>query len=246
MKTLVAIGCSHTAGAELYDELAHHPENKNLSFAKYIADQLEYNYINLAANGASNDYIFRTAIEFFTNNIDNVNDYVFLIGWTSCYRTELHYSSEENFETYSLKDVDVYDKQYIPVVLNMYTPAIHSKRIKELVDNYVDILVDATQGMDKLANYAFTLQNLFEKFNVKYLMFNTIHELRYTPSNRTTISLLDTERYIVPAESKYTFFWYCNKTLNFTDLTKFNHHRKPAHDAWANYILEQKKHLLMD
>jgi hypothetical protein len=246
MKTLVAIGCSHTAGAELYDELAHHPENKNLSFAKRIADHLGYNYLNLSSNGASNDYIFRTAIEFFTNNIDNINDYVFLIGWTSCYRAELHYTEEDDFETYALKEVDVRDKQYIPVVLNMSTKGIPDTRIKKLVDEYSDILVNKTLGMDKLANYAFSLQNLFEKFNVKYLMFNTINELASTPSNQATIKLLNTERYINPTEHTYTFYWHLYYRLNFTDLTKWGHHRKPAHDAWANYILEQTKHLLTD
>lgn len=246
MKTLVAIGCSHTAGAELYDELAHHPENKNLSFAKRIADQLGYNYINLSSNGASNDYIFRTTIEFFTRNIDNINDYVFLIGWTSCYRVELHYTTEDEFETYALKEADVRDKQYISVVPNMYTSSIQNKRIRELVDNYIDILINRTQGLDKLANYAFSLQNLFEKFNIKYLMINTIQELGVTPSNEALIKLLNTERYLNPTEHIHTFFWYCKNVLNFTDLTKFGHHRTPAHDAWANYLIEQKKHLLMD
>jgi hypothetical protein len=244
MKTLVAIGCSHTGGAELYDGLAHHPENKNLSFAKTIADSLGYNYINLSANGASNDYIFRTTIEFFTKNIENIHNYVFLLGWTSCNRLELHYHDNDNYETYALTQVPVTDTQYIPIVSNMFTGQILDTRIRNMVETYTDVLINQTQGADKLTNYAYVLQNLFKYHNIKYIMFNTITELYQTKSNESALKLLNLKFYLQPFESDYAFYWYCKKKLGYTELSKYGHHKKPAHDAWAHYLLNIGSHLL--
>ena len=236
MKTLVAIGCSHTKGAELYNGLAHHLENENLSFAKSLADKLGYNYINLSLNGGSNDYIFRTTVEFFTQNINHINDYAFLIGWSSCNRLELHYHDDEDLSTYSLSSTPVLDKKYIPVVAGMNTKNLQSNRWESLVANYVDLLINQTQGSEKLANYAYVLQNLFEKHNVNYLMFNTINEIFTTPSNEATIKLLNTETYIEPFEHNFAFFWYCKNILGYQDVTAYGHHKKPAHDDWAEYL----------
>ena len=239
MKTLVAIGCSHTKGAELYNGLAHHPENENLSFAKYLADKLGYNYINLSLNGASNDYIFRTTTEFFTQNIENINDYAFLIGWTSCNRLEMHYHDDEDFSTYGLLELPVFDKKYIPIVAGMDTHNLQSKRWTRMVEDYMDIIINQTQGADKLSNYAFMLQNLFEKNSINYLMFNTINELYTTPSNSATIKLLNNKKYVNLYDADYAFYWFCKKKLGFNDLTKLGHHKKPAHDGWAEYLYSQ-------
>lgn len=238
--TLVAIGCSHTAGSELYQGLGEHPENRKLAYSKKIADRLGLDYINLAVNGGTNDYIFRTTIEFINNNIRDIHNYRFLIGWTSSLRIELRYHEDDSYLHFRHEKLDFYDKKYIQITSGMTPDLLEDKGIKGIVKKYKVDLLERVFCADKFANYAFSLQSIFELYNIKYFMYNTIHGQELTKNNKKTIKTLSRNpRYYKPTDHEDTFFFYCRDKLGFTDITQYWHHKQPAHDAWANVLYER-------
>jgi hypothetical protein len=240
-KTLVALGCSHTAGSELFEGIGDHPNNRINSYAGTLAKKLNYEYINLAVNGGSNDLIFRRTIEFINININNIDQYVFLIGWTSSARTELRYADDNNYIHDTLIEDYFYDSKYIPITVGTVPEVIKDPRMRKMIVKNSDILMETNQCADKWANYAFALQKIFEAYNLKYFMFNTIHGQIRTPSNQQTIKNLNTKRYYKPEDNKDTFFFYCRDVLGYRNITKWWHHKQPAHNAWAEILYERSK-----
>lgn len=77
-KRLLTIGCSFTYGEELED-----PHTQ--SWPALIAEEFDYELINLGLCGGSNDYIFRQAIEY---TVDDRYDLV-IVQWTEPSRFEV-------------------------------------------------------------------------------------------------------------------------------------------------------------
>jgi hypothetical protein len=77
-KRLLAVGCSFTYGEEL-------PDPRTQAWPALIAEEFDYDLVNLGACGASNDYIFRQAIEY---TVDDRYDLV-VIQWTEPSRMEV-------------------------------------------------------------------------------------------------------------------------------------------------------------
>jgi len=75
---LIAAGCSVTHGAEL-DHPFMSEENAQQSYPALLAKNLNLKCINVALSGASNDYIFHTAVEEIKKH-DDVS--VLLVCWT--------------------------------------------------------------------------------------------------------------------------------------------------------------------
>lgn len=245
MITLVANGCSHTSGSELYNGIGECLENRQLSYAKKVADYFEYDYVNIAINGGSNDYIFRSTIEFINKNLNNLDKFVFLIGWTSSLRTELRYDNRNPYLFNRKADIDFYDKKYVPITTGTDVSLFEDIRLRTMFKNFRDLIIEDTFCADKFANYAFSLQSIFELYNIKYFMFNTIHGQIETINNKDTIiNLSNNPKYYNPLDHYDTFFFYCKDVLDHTDITKYFHHKQPAHDDWAKIIYERSKQWL--
>ena len=75
---LIAAGCSITHGAEL-DHPFMSKENTQQSYPALLARNLNLKCVNVALSGASNDYIFHTAVEEIEKH-DDVS--VLLVCWT--------------------------------------------------------------------------------------------------------------------------------------------------------------------
>lgn len=236
MKTLVAIGCSHTAGAELYKGISDHPKSKDLSFASIVAKELNMHYINLAQNGASNDYIFRNAIKFINQNINHINDYFFLIGWTSALRFELRYKDEDNYV--HNKGQYVIDSKYVPCSPSMWLDNIQEHRMKKLVTKFSDILAEPSMTYDKMATFAWSLQQVFNSLNIDYLMFNAIHSIPVTASTEHLVNNIDTRYFHEPQNDDITFYNYCTDTLKIQP-NRFYHLPQNAHDEFAKILLQR-------
>ncbi len=240
--TLVAIGCSHTSGSELHNGKSECFENRQLTYAKTVADNLNFDYINLAVNGGSNDYIFRSTIQFINDNFKKIHQYRFLIGWTSSLRTELRMYEKDKKMFYRYDDLDFYDKNYVQITSKMDPKLIEDYKMKSLISKYRVVLLEDDYCSDKFANYAFSLQSIFNSCNIKYYMFNTIHGQIKTKNNKNTIKQLNLNpRYYKPTDHEDTFFFHCKDKLGFNDITKYWHHKQEAHDAWAQILYERCK-----
>ena len=77
MKTLYTIGDSFTYGDEL--------DNPKDAWPYLLGNQLGYEVHNHARNGASNDYIVKTTVEYLENN----NPDIIIIGWTTPDRIDI-------------------------------------------------------------------------------------------------------------------------------------------------------------
>ena len=70
IKTLVVVGCSLTYGQGVeYDE----------TWGYKLANELELNYINLGCGGTGWYYVEGMVTQFVTNNLDNIDEYLFII-----------------------------------------------------------------------------------------------------------------------------------------------------------------------
>lgn len=236
MKTLVAIGCSHMAGSELYQGRGDHPKSKELSFAATVAKGMNLDYINLAQNGASNDYIYRNTIKFINNNLEYINDYFFLIGWTSAWRFELRYRDDEDYV--HNRGEHVVDPKYVPCSPNMWVDNIQERRMKKLVTKYSDILSEPSMMYDKMATFAWSLQQTFKSLNIKYYMFNSVHNIPNIDSNKHIIKNLDVEYFYEPQKNEVTFYNYCTNMLSFKP-SQYYHLPKEAHDEYAKILLQR-------
>jgi hypothetical protein len=236
MKTLVAIGCSHTAGAELYKGLSDHPKSKALSFASTIAKELDLQYINLAQNGASNDYIFRNTIKFINQNQSSINDYFFLIGWTSAWRFELRYRDDEQYV--HNKGQHIIDPKYVPCSPNMWLDNIQESRMKKMVTKFSDILAEPVLTYDKMATYAWSLQQVFKSLKINYHMFNAIHGLPVVSSTKDIIKNIDTKYFHEPQNDSITFYNYCKDTLKIKP-NQYYHLPQNAHNEFAKILLQR-------
>ena len=96
---LLAVGCSHMAGSEIAgpgvtDNLKQNTVN---AWPGQLASMFNLNYINLSVPGGSNEFIFRSCIDFVSKWIASgrdPNDLFILVGWTTNERLEFEWEGE--------------------------------------------------------------------------------------------------------------------------------------------------------
>ena len=98
MKTLLAIGDSHTFGAEIIGEgELYNPENTQYAYPHKLADVLGFeNIVNLGKSGASVMRTERKLYEYFVS--DEPRPDLVIIGWTTLGRFEYCNNINENGE----------------------------------------------------------------------------------------------------------------------------------------------------
>ena len=79
---LIVAGCSVAHGCETYNGFMH-PENVRKSFSQHLANRIGVNLCNIALSGASNDYIFFSAIQELEKS---KNIHSLIVSWTSISR----------------------------------------------------------------------------------------------------------------------------------------------------------------
>ena len=85
--TLIAFGCSNTAGTESINDFGEGEQNiannYNSAYPKFLADKLGYDYINNAYSGASNQEISSCVFNFINDTeFKKIYNPFILIGWT--------------------------------------------------------------------------------------------------------------------------------------------------------------------
>ena len=120
MTTFYSNGDSFVFGMEIFGHGNKEERNKELSFAKHVADDLGCDtYINSAYNGATNEFIFRTTIsdliELEKTMIDPKDTFV-MIAWTSMTRIEL--DAKGFYGANPFQSQDIYQQE-----LEQYTQA---------------------------------------------------------------------------------------------------------------------------
>lgn len=225
-----SIGCSHTNGCMIDGINGTSDINRQNSFAGQIAKRLKAQHINLSVNGASNQYIFRVANQVVAG-LQDTKDVFFIIGWTGATRLEMR-----NDDVVFPGHPDGLDNHYIPYSLGAQTN--NFSKIYKRILNFAPYICDSTMLYDHWACYCLSLQNLFAKHNINYIMCNTIESIKRTNNNSQMIDLIDIKKYHAPFDDEQTFFNWADKKYERTPCW---HYPLKAHADYAVKLMKEMK-----
>jgi hypothetical protein len=162
MKTLLAIGDSHTFGAEIIGEgELYNTENTQYAYPHKLADILGFdNTVNLGKSGASIMRTERKLYEYFVS--DEPRPDLVIIGWTTLGRFEYCTNINENGEY----EYDVLTSWSNPVYLE---DPFDRKFFETLLP-----IVTAEDLLAQKYRSIFSCQTLCERYDVPYLMFDVM------------------------------------------------------------------------
>ena len=139
--------------------------------------------INLSVNGASNDRIIRKTTEWVVENESKLKDTFFVIGITEPSRYELWDNIKDRYNQGSvsaismnydtIEGVDSYgDTGYDNQTENTNQLTIETQKM------YYKYHSDEQVDVDRSLRNIFLLMSLFERYNCKYLIFDSIVNMR--------------------------------------------------------------------
>lgn len=162
--TMLVTGCSFTHGSETVTE-GYSIENIQYSYARYFAEYMHLNYLNVAYPGASNEFIFHRTIKNITENVAFV-----LVAWTtdgrevwenknevfafnSLYGAYDHVDQNETYtleEHYNLAKIVSSNEWNLETVKHIHNALLHKftsedydtklKHYSKLIDMYCNVL----------------------------------------------------------------------------------------------------------
>jgi len=221
-KILLTNGCSWVNGAGLQDR-----ESERWSY--HLAKKLNMEDINLSSEGASNDGILRTTVEWLKENKDKFSDVLVLVGWTQMTRTEFFNDVTEewenqNFVSFGNSEMDktteeFYEKQ-----------SKYMLRHTELTPNdvwwrvYLKYYFNMEQRYNSFFNSILFSQSIFKSFGIDYIHFasfdNELEKISFQ-------DLID-EKYII------------RDNMILIDFSDQNGHPGiKSHKKWADYLYEE-------
>lgn len=238
MNILVAYGCSHTNGSMLDGVNGSSYENTRNGFPGMIAKKHGFELLNISKPGGSNRYIHRSVIDFVNNELDPKNEYLFLINWTSKTRMEVRYAEESRHRHVTLGDY--VDQKSVPFTLGSKASLFTDKAVARLC-RLTPYLNDLERDCNDWAAYAFSLQNVLQKNNIKYLMSNTCEELELNNWNKPILQSLNTDYYMYPFDRDQAMVDYLlNKGIEKTPCWHF---KEDGHRLWADNLEQRLKDL---
>ena len=231
MMLLLANGCSHTSGAELEFEMQNDCYEKAWPF--HLANNLEFESLNLSSSGASADRVVRTTIEYFLKKQSESDfdpkQYFVVIAWPGLYRTEINNGGFDggwqplvvgNDKTYK-KQLDTFSYAYYKAW------TIFAKEQSQTISYFHNILL---------------LQYFLVSNKIKYLFWSASAT---TPYSMDYLDLYQNQiykkRFPFLMDQAYSFTQLCHnngqKISEFSQLSGFNsHYDEDAHKWFAGYI----------
>lgn len=233
--TLLANGCSHTAGSEI--DFAYQGCCYDKAWPRWLADDKGWDWVNLADPGASNEQIRRTTIEWLIKNVELEKRYdhtnlVVMIMWSGFNRFEAWSVPSGRLRSHSgLSDltrevpelgeyakfrtmVDLPEVNEYKNLLDVYTTAryLESLGIKYYFTNalYVWPTLDTFKGN----------QWLKDRYNILYRA--------YAPRIKRHLGFhLDAER-----------FWEYLRPYPYSKHSKTGHWGVDGQQAWKDYLIK--------
>jgi hypothetical protein len=214
-KILLTNGCSFVNGAGLQDR-----ESERWSY--HLAKKLNMEDINLSSEGASNDRILRTTIEWLKENKDKLSDVLVVIGWTQMTRTEFFNDvigkwENQNFLSFGDGSEDYYGEQ-------SKVKHIHKSPDDTWWRVYLKYYFSMEQRYNSFFNSILYSQSIFKSFGIDYIYFasfdNELEKISFE-------DLID-EKHIIRD----------NMILNdFSDDA--GHPGIKSHKKWADFLFEK-------
>lgn len=216
---LIANGCSHTAGAEIEEELQGECYEK--AWPKKLADSFGFKHKNLAISGASDDRVVRTTIEYISKlkeapNYDPNKVFV-VVSWPGLFRTELYQTQKE--------EPGFWDDGWMPIVAgNEETYKSQCSKIAFLYYKSWVVRQNHYQASIKFYSNVLLLQNILISNKIKYLFWNSCG----------TVSLNKLESYYNELYHK-RFPFILEKEKSYTDILELHGFRHSPFAKWGHY-----------
>jgi hypothetical protein len=224
-------GCSFTAAGSDSDTYPPSGLKEEENIVSILSKKLNCEYFNDSFDGASNDHIKRTTINWLLENEDKWKDLLVLVGWTEFTRFELFNSATNEYLDSSSKK-GMYSKSQNRKYWKMYMKFFYDleDRYRIYLDNilYLQLFLESNN-----IKYVFwdSLWSLFneesEEFRIKHeQMFNKIN-LKNWVIGKDYTSWSGYLKKIDPSDKKTRFA--------IADL----HPNAYGHKVWAEKILEK-------
>ena len=221
-KILLTNGCSWVNGAGLQDR-----ESERWSY--HLAKKLNMEDINLSSEGASNDRILRTTIEWLKENKDKFSDVLVVIGWTQMTRTEFFNDvvgkwENQNFLSFGDGSEDLRSESFYE------GQSKHMLQHTKLSPNdvwwrvYLKYFFSMEQRYNSFFNSILYSQSIFKSFGIDYIYFasfdNELEKISFQ-------DLID-EKYII------------RDNMIMIDFSDENGHPGiKSHKKWADFLFEK-------
>jgi hypothetical protein len=166
---VIGTGCSFMNGDAIYDKKMKGIGNLLHTPTKYLSDQFQCDYVNLAQSGSSNDHMFSRIIDYIENN-DLINKKVFvLIGLSELARLYLKKGSDLHPHHLSNGSKVDYERNARKHFLG------DVKGIESFVKFYMTHIFDNTFFEYKLGQQIILLKNYFENKGIDFIIFNALN-----------------------------------------------------------------------
>ena len=160
-KTLLVNGPSFTAGADI--DYFGEWQRPDVTWPRWLAEDMDWDWINIAQCGASSQYISRTTMEWFAKNIEIEKKYdpknlIVIIGWAGFNRFQTWSRAKKQFRSchYGFLEVE-----------GEYPEIADYIKAKTIVDPKE--IVEYTSLLD-----VYNMARFLESFGVEYYFMNVV------------------------------------------------------------------------
>lgn len=258
MKYLVIAGCSHAIGTgldytiynkKIFDTHEAREFREQNRWSKLLSNKLNLEEINISSDGGSNWNIYHNLMTWVFNNLDKINDSLFIISWTYADRNYLEligdfYGPGDKL-IYSSGDNHDNPIGYIPKELSEF----NNKTFHEYVSKFDKIWDDGIIKTSLL--YMTGLTSFLSNQNLKYLHFhsdfhswidpdlinNAAAIVRFFKGMKPFINFFDEKNYIFDE----TYRNYCIDDILRPPKYDFHdgHIGPDGQELWANFLYQQ-------
>jgi len=183
-------------------------KNRSKTFASLLAQALDFELVNSAKSGASNDRIIRTTRDYL---LDNRPDLV-IIGWSTWEREEWEYQGQ-------FYDVNSYHGAIPESLITKYKNWVIEQTSETLIKKSQQI----HEKIYKLHCELIEKQIPHVFFNCMYNFFEIKNQQEWNNS------------YVGPYENNLSYYWYLKNQNFVTD--KWYHFDEDGHWAWADFLI---------
>lgn len=263
--TLIAFGCSNTAGTEAihdYDEGDCNWEaNYRAAYPRYLADLLEYDYLNYAYPGASNQEIASSVFNYInSSDFAKIRNPFIVVGWTDDNRinvlshrytktTASHFSSSKPVEdlflskkspcrTISTATVCSTLKQILAKEKLSIYDRLHLKTMEPITPEAVVAIgqhIFNSPGHNEVNFFIkFATASFLEQCKIPYITLQTL----WVPYNFKYFSL-NTDKNLLPfSKNNLAKFNYLEQFKHLGTSKSQAHLKEPAHKEVGKYLYE--------
>jgi hypothetical protein len=188
------------------------------TWVKKLGNYFNFEIENHALGGGSNPRILRTTFDFLNQKKSCIQDYFFVIGWTSWEREEWLFENQ-------YYQVNASGTNIVPTGLQ--------QRYKDWICD--SNLISQVTKSKSLHNEIFNLHKKLLESNIKHLFFNALmpfqHEVKSNPDTRSNWGI----NYIAPYDNDLSYYWYLKKQGFVPDGG--NHYDTTAQECWADFLI---------